>query len=209
MAYINIPGTDCIGDSLSSINANALNFDNRILSLEANRTSIVNSLDTLNQEVFNSNSVVQTISNTQNVAAVQSVGTNTSFTYQTPTFVSGITPLSLIRTTNTSRILIELTGGTTNLLSDRYLYTYFYISTDGGLSYQDLINAPVEVRFRSGGGAIKEPHYARGLIQPNTNIEAGTAISVQVRAKLSARNNWWHYTVDGQVPFTFTLTEIL
>ena len=43
MAYINIAGTDTIGDSLTSINTNAQNFDNRITSLESNRTSIVNS----------------------------------------------------------------------------------------------------------------------------------------------------------------------
>lgn len=207
MAYINIPGSQSIGDSLSSINTNALNFDTRITSLEFNRTSITNTLNTVSTEVFNTNSVVQIVSNTETIAAVKSTGTNASYTYQNPT-ATPITSLTLIRTTNTSKILIELTGGVTNLLSDRFLYTYFYISLNGDQPLNRIGN-PVEVKFRSGGGAVREPHYAKAVYVPSNALVAGTTISVQVWAKLTARDNWWHDPTISQVPFTFTLTEIL
>ena len=207
MAYINIAGTDTIGDSLTSINTNAQNFDNRITSLESNRTSIVNSLNTISAEVFNANSIVQIVTNTQVLSEVKSTGTNTVFTYQNPTATS-ITAVTLNRTTNTSKILIELTGGITNLLSDRFLYTYFYVSLNNAQYQNPFGTNPVEVKFRSGGGAVREPHYAKGVFTPNTSYTTGTPIAVQVWAKLSARDNWWHDPV-AQVPFTLTMTEIL
>jgi hypothetical protein len=113
---------------------------------------------------------------------------------------SGITSVSITRTTTTSKILLEVTGGQAR--SGGYsLETYFYVSHNSG-AYADAGGGVVEYIFHSGGTGW-HAHVARYVYTPTSTV---TSVAAKVYYKIQNGGPYWHE--GGGPPFVFTLTEI-
>jgi len=190
-----------IGDSLPYINANSNNFDSRIVTLENARVNLSTQVNAVSTEIFNANSVFQIPTITQTLPSKTGAGFSSTITD------TGITPIVISRTTSTSKLIIELTGGVYTLTSGQSLTTYFYISL-GTSPYADLLGHPVEYAIRTGGGNDNKPHNARASYLPSSNLPPGTQIGVKVYAKISNSSQFWHNATLNNIPITFSVTEI-
>jgi len=113
---------------------------------------------------------------------------------------SGITSVSITRTTTTSKILLEVTGGQAR--SGGYsLETYFYVSHNSG-AYADAGGGVVEYILHSGGTGL-HAHVARYVYTPTSTV---TSVAAKVYYKIQSGGPYWHEGVGP--PFVFTLTEI-
>ena len=121
---------------------------------------------------------------------------------------SGIAALSMTRTTTTSKILLEVTGGRC-LVNGYESWTYFYVSENAG-AYADVASGPVEYN-QDNAGTGQFTHTARYLYTPSTSV---TSIAAKVYYKNTGgttATGLWHYgtaTAGSVPPFVFTMTEI-
>ena len=142
----------------------------------------------------------------QIVTGVQTISSSITAVSATPAD-TGITPLTLTRTTTTSKILIDLTGGH-GVSGAAAWWTYFFVSENGG-AYSNVAgtNVAVEGTLLTGGGG-RDPHTARYVYTPASGV---TTIAAKVYYKNQSSAALWHSVeatfYQGQ-PFVFTMTEI-
>jgi hypothetical protein len=116
---------------------------------------------------------------------------------------SGITSVSITRTTTTSKILLEVTGGSAYSTGGHASYTYFYVSHNGA-TYADAGGAIVEY-FYASGSQDYQAHAARYVYTPSSDV---TTIAAKVYYKVDNNAAAWNSGTPSAVPFIFTLTEI-
>ena len=135
-------------------------------------------------------------------SSATSIATDLNSTSITDT---GITSVSITRSTATSKILLELTGGMLSS-SSYHTETYFYVSHDGG-SYADAGGGIIEFHENTGGTG-RRPHVARYIYTPSTSV---ATIAAKVYYKVENAASYWHngtFATGGNVPFVFSITEI-
>lgn len=198
MAFITIQGTESIGNSLSSINLNAQNFDTRITSLE-NTTALLNSRTTAIESVVNAQGfVLQKIIGTPQLLG--SVGTTSTGSNLANT---GISDLTITRKKSNSLLLIELNGGAYRVPSGATLRTFFTNTAN-----VDVIGGPVELIYHNAGGVITSTHAIRALFDPGVNVQS---VSIRVQYLNTGANVFWNYIAANfpQTPVTLSISEIV
>jgi hypothetical protein len=198
MAYITIAGTESIGNSLSSINLNAQNFDTRITSLEST-TSLLNTRIVAIESLVNAQGyVVQKVTSTPQLLG--NVGTTATSTTLTNV---GIPDLTLVRKKINSLILIELNGGSYRVPSGATLRTFFTNTAN-----VDVIGSPVELIYHNAGGVQTGPHAIRAFYDPGSGTPS---VTIRTMFLNSGANVFWNYTATNfpQALVNLSITEII
>lgn len=196
----NIAREDCIGDSLGFINANTNYLAYTINALSANNTTLINSLSS---QTTSTGAVLQIISTTQVPPNITAGATIAS---------TGLTPITITRKRNNSRLLYELTGGRWAVTSTALGHnTWIYVSENSG-TYTHHNGSPATTAnsqqfiYTSSAG-VQGSHCIRAFYTPGNAVS--TVSFLPYIQRFSTANSTWNVgDVSAIVPIIMTVTEI-
>lgn len=202
-SVVTIQPTECIGNSLNTINNN----------YQALRVGVCDNQDQINALrtlLFDLSGAIQTTPSLSAGQVLQVVTQTTNLNQIGGAITSitdtGIPALTLTRKSTNSKILIDLVGGRAYTNSLAPTRTYFYALLNGVGSYANIDGSSRSVEYLDSVSGVWSTHNARYLYTPSS---ATTTIALKVYYSISsATSTFWHYVGTTAEPLILTMTEI-